>query len=90
MTTWRRGVPARPQQFLYQEEDYTMDDPFARSGPPHQATPTTASNPYANNATAVPSDLTPLVPKVPAPPQLGVDALQAVKDALKAGVQPPR
>jgi hypothetical protein len=67
-----------------------MHDPFERSGPPHQNVPTTASNPYSNNPTAVPSDLTPLVPKVPCPPQTGTDALAAVQAALRGGVQPPR
>jgi hypothetical protein len=67
-----------------------MDDPFQRSGPPHQGQTTTTATPYSNNPSAVPSDLTPLVPRLPCPPQTGTDALQSVKDALKAGVPPPR
>jgi hypothetical protein len=59
-------------------------------GPPHQNTPTTAANPYAANPTAIASDLTPLVPRLPCPPQTGVADLAAVKAKLASGVPPPR
>jgi hypothetical protein len=50
--------------------------------------PTTAANPYSANPTAIPSDLTPLVPRLPTPPQTGVLDLQAVKAKLAAGAKP--
>jgi hypothetical protein len=57
-------------------------------GPPHQSAPTTASNPYAANPSAIPADCTPLVPRKPTPPQTGIDDLEAVKQKLQAGAKP--
>jgi hypothetical protein len=59
---------------------------FVGGGPPPK--PTTPANPYGANPTAIAADMTPLVPKVPCPPQTGIDALESVKKALQAGAKP--
>jgi hypothetical protein len=61
---------------------------FAGGGPPHQGVTTTAANPYAANPSAIASDCTIFVPRVPCPPQTGVADLEAVKQALQAGKKP--
>jgi hypothetical protein len=74
--------------FFDPKEDDTMPyyEAWVGGGPPPK--PTTPANPYAANPTAIPADCTRLVPRLPTPPQTGIDALESVKKALQAGAKP--